>query len=440
MSTKSPQLGFTLVELMIALMLGVFLIGGLAVMVVQTGQSGKTQKSLSRMQENGRFALAKIVADLRMAGAQYCSVHSSDMPVGQFNRARPILSFADGAMPWGLPTRAQVRAMMLPATVATNAEPYPISPRYFVQGHECTAVANCNPLLNLVGAAVPEPPVAGVNAGNRSRAADVLTVRYLIGNGVPIERNYGSSSIAPFPAVNASPNYSTAVAMPPLNFANTDLAMVTDCKAAAVFEATYAGNAVTPSDTNDSDGTFNDIGTFTTTSDNPLPTDVDGDARLFNFTKDFRTVTYYLALRNDADDPTRRISMLMRQVNGVAQPIVDGVERLEIQYGVENSNGTMRFMTANQIQAEPTTSCLPFPDKFPNQEPGCLWRSVRSIDVALLLNSVQNDAGSETERYSFSPTNEVEVQAPAVLPSGLPRGRMFRREFRTTVFLRNSGI
>ena len=69
-----------------------------------------------------------------------------------------------------------------------------------------------------------------------------------------------------------------------------------------------------------------------------------------------------------------------------------------------------------------------------------MWRSVRMIDVALLMNSVTSDAPSQTERYSFTFDNQIEVQPPATLPSGLPRERMFRREFRTTVTLRNAGI
>lgn len=429
--------GFTLVELMIALTLGLLLIAGLATMVIQTSRSNNTQQALGRLQENGRFALAKIVADLRMAGAQYCSGYANIFPVGGHNRHRPLSVLADGAMPYGFPTRTQVMtayASWLPAV-----EPYPLSTRFFLQGHECTTDNNCQPNLNIVGAAAPNPPSTGMADGSRARAADVLTLRYLATSGVPIAADYPGGNARP---LTLDARYSSAASAAPLNFQPGDLAMITDCSVAKVFEATPSGNQLIPSDSNDSGATRNDLDVFVTASDDAGSNITGGDARVFNFTKDFRTVTYFLRLRTDRDSDSglRRVSTLVRQVNGAIQPIVDGVERLEFRYGVETNDGSIRFMTAEQVQAAPVTDCPPFPAGLKSQEPGCLWRSVRMVDVALLLNSVTDNAPTERERYSFTFDNQLEVEAPPTLPSGLPRERMFRREFRTTVTLRNTGI
>ncbi|MBK8286032.1 MAG: PilW family protein [Ahniella sp.] len=229
---------------------------------------------------------------------------------------------------------------------------------------------------------------------------------------------------------------------PPLSFAAGDLALITNCNSAQVFEATASGNSLIPSDTTDGGALRNRIDTFVTAGDDAGGSFTGGDSRVFNFTKDFRTVTYFLALRTDRDDAggTRRISTLVRQVNGSAQALTDGVERLEIRYGVEANDGSIRFLTAQQVQAAPTVDCPPYPADLKSQEPGCMWRSVRVVDVSLLLNSVASDAPSERERFSFTFDNQNEIEAPATLPSGLPRERMFRREFRTTVMLRNAGI
>lgn len=416
--------GFTLIEMMIAMTLGLLLLAGLATLVVQTSRSNTNQQALARLQENGRFAMSKIISDIRMAGAQYCSSYANIFPVAGHNRNRSFSVLADGAMPYGFPTRTQIAAVYGPTL--SNALPYPVSTRYLLQGHECTTDFNCNPVLTITGAADPRPPTPGMADGSRARAADVLTLRYLSGPGVPLAADYAGGPAA----VTVNSAYSPAATAAPLSFAPGELALITDCSSAQIFEASYAGNVITPNDSNDAGGTHNDVGGFTASS----------DARVFNFNRDFLTVTYFLQLRTDRDDQAgvRRISSLVRQVNGATQLITDGVERLEFRYGVEGVDGRVRYLTADQVNSG--TDCTPFPTGLKTMEPGCLWRSVRAIDVALLVNSVLADAPSERERYSFTFDNQIEVEAPATLPSGLPRGRVFRREFRTTVTLRNSGI
>lgn len=61
--------GLTLIELMVALVMGLVLIGGLASVFVANKQSYRHQEGLSQLQENGRFALAVLERDIRRAGA-----------------------------------------------------------------------------------------------------------------------------------------------------------------------------------------------------------------------------------------------------------------------------------------------------------------------------------------------------------------------------------
>lgn len=415
--------GFSLIELMIAMVLGVLVIFALTQLVARTTRTNTSQQSLQRLQENGRFALSRIIGDLRMTGAQYCATLANVVPVGRNNRHRALMVYADGAMLYGFPTRTQIKALQS----VGNAEPYPLSTRFFMQGHECTTVATCVPPLNTLGAATPAPPGAGTAPGNRAAGADVLTVRYLAAPGVPIGADYAGGPAS----ITLNNTYTTNATGGTLAFANGDLAMISDCNNAHVFEAQVAGVTITPNDTTDDSPTaHNDIGAFTRAA----------DSRVFNFTRNFITATYFLQIRNDPTTPGRRMSSLVRQVNGDAQVIADGVERLEFRYAVEDVNGQTRYLTAEQVQNMNAALCLPFPVGVRAMEPGCGWRSVVAIDVALLLNSVENNAPSETERYSFTFNNEIEVAPPGTLPSGLPRGRLFRREFRTTVTVRNFGI
>lgn len=69
---SSSQKGLTLIELMIAMLLGVFLIGGILQIFISTKQSYRMQENLSRLQENGRFAMDFIARDMRMTGYWGC--------------------------------------------------------------------------------------------------------------------------------------------------------------------------------------------------------------------------------------------------------------------------------------------------------------------------------------------------------------------------------
>lgn len=65
--------GFSLVELMVAMVLGLMLIGGVIQVFVGNKLMFDTNIGVARMQENARFALAEIARDLRMAGYRGCN-------------------------------------------------------------------------------------------------------------------------------------------------------------------------------------------------------------------------------------------------------------------------------------------------------------------------------------------------------------------------------
>ncbi len=72
------QSGMTLVEIMIALLIGAFLMAGVLQIFISTKQTYRMQEGLSRLQENGRFALEFISRDIRTAGYWGCA-DSSDI-------------------------------------------------------------------------------------------------------------------------------------------------------------------------------------------------------------------------------------------------------------------------------------------------------------------------------------------------------------------------
>src|SRR5690606_26200737 len=76
-SSFNRQQGMTLIEIMIALLIGAFLLGGVLQIFINSKQTYRMQEGLSRMQENGRFAMEFLEHDLRMAGFWGCLAPSS---------------------------------------------------------------------------------------------------------------------------------------------------------------------------------------------------------------------------------------------------------------------------------------------------------------------------------------------------------------------------
>ena len=173
---------------------------------------------------------------------------------------------------------------------------------------------------------------------------------------------------------------------------------------------------------------------------------VNRDVRVFNFSRDLVTISYYLVFRlNDLPDAVANagnlslVPTLVRRENGVEQDIVRGVDALRVSYGVRDNNGNMRILNANQVETRlgGVITCPPKPDGVAPSpanslisEPGCLWRSVRRIEANLLINS--GDAVAELDdigrSYRFMGAS-FNPAAVSPLQSGLLAGSLPRREF-----------
>ena len=65
---RTGQRGFSLIELMIAVLIALFLLGGLVTLVMGTRRSGATQTALSQLQDNQRIAMTMITNIIQKAG------------------------------------------------------------------------------------------------------------------------------------------------------------------------------------------------------------------------------------------------------------------------------------------------------------------------------------------------------------------------------------
>ncbi len=69
---RSGQTGLSMIEIMIAMVLGAFLLGGVLQIFSSSKQTYRVQEGMSRLQENGRFAMDFITKDIRNADFWGC--------------------------------------------------------------------------------------------------------------------------------------------------------------------------------------------------------------------------------------------------------------------------------------------------------------------------------------------------------------------------------
>jgi type IV pilus assembly protein PilW len=447
--SRTAQGGLTLVELMVAMVLGLIVAGGVVAIFSSTSSSNRAQTQLARLQEEGRFAVTRLKQDLSMANGQYCTnsggvakpaaasqVYLDGLRTPIVYAKDVIPAIADVTTKWG-------------TTSGTNTYPATPSAQYsmpsylFMRGYDCGLTsASCKPIDP--NSAVAGIPSMGKAVGNRVIGTDVITVRYVnadrgwaVGNGgttIATAASTGSAitSITIAPASSSEP--------PATDFTAGDMAMLADCSNAQVFAVTKSGAAtLVPDSTNNWAA--------------PAPQQPLSAPKLFDFNRDFQTVTYYVKVVDNGNGQTT--GALVRRVNGgpvkpdgTANPggsedeLVRGVERLDFRYGVQDVDGKVRYLTAGDVDAATGISCPPGEvNKITSV--GCLWRAVTSIEMNLVIDG-------QIPLYTLTPnelaytygidgkTTPAVPTAHAVKPSD--QGfvdPMLRREFTALVSVRN---
>ena len=455
--TTQSIAGFSLIELMIALILGLLVSGGIVSLFISTGRTSKMQDALATMQENGRYAVTRMTNDLRQLGGQYCDNTQTEgwLPTPDGGAAYPGILVGVNAAGWSFPDSG---GSVIPPSSFPIGKLYPLSPETFVQGYDCSIASGCLP-------AVPSPagrdgiPATGTADTDRVIGADVLTLRYQSGTGWPFTiagSGAGTAITLNAELVDGKTIDDKLSVGEPMAFQSGDLALVTSCGGGQVFKADVSGNTDTTAVLNPTSGALIDAGRF--------PPELAGgtfDSRVFNFSRGFLTVTYYVGLVSDLtsnpDQPNRLIPVLYRKVNGgAADEIIRGVERLDFLYGVEYRDGEVRYLSADQVIANSNaTNCI---SDVPNQPTwaGCLWSSVRTIEAHMLLDTVTNVRGVTAADSAFCYSVKADGTrqdcntvsnwtVPSTDPTAdtfvgngsLKTGHMIRHEFVSLVAVRN---
>ena len=453
---QSPlaQHGVTLIELMVAMVLGLLVSGGIVTVFSSTSSSNKAQTQLARLQEEGRFAINRLGTDLRMANGLYCN--STGGGDAAYSASGVVLDPVRTPRVYAtdlIAAAGAVSGALSDVTTPWASGSYPATPTamymmpsfLYMRGYDCT-LTNCLPANPTIAGL----PAMGTAVGNRVKGTDVITVRYVDPNGGWSIGDAGGSSVTLSGAALASVNLTPLPGEPPASqFVGGDLAMLADCNSAQIFAVgSVAAGILTVA------GGANFSGTAPA---GPTPQYA---PRLFDVNRDFRTVTYYLkvvSVNNDGKAPFT--GALMRRVNGGVKAdgvtpvrpgasedeLVRGVERMDFHYGVEDSNGNTSFLSATAIDS--ATNCPPQEDNpltgAAAPTAGCMWRGVKSIEVSILMDGqvpLYTLSGSDL-RYAYTADQNSGLLAPsghAYKPSdqGFP-DQLLRREFTALLAVRN---
>ena len=435
MVARRRMAGLSLIEMMVALVMALIVAAGIITVFASTSSSNKVQQQMAALQEEGRFAIHSLRTDLANANGTYCSnTGGNAMDTGSTGGSGLYLDALRS------PTVYAKTAIPLSDNTVTLPAPsgaYSLPSSVFMRGYQCDA-STCTPsgLASLVASGIP---AMGTAPGSRVKGADVLTIRYLKpGAGWAIVTSGGSvpgtTLDAPTSATVTDINLVPMADEPAVNTFTGTLAMLADCSNAQVFTVSGAGGA-----------------TLTPNNNYASPLDISSGSapRLFDFTKDFQTVTYFLEVVDAGNGHTT--GQLVRRVNGLNQPLVTGVERLDFRYGIIDAGGNTEFLTADQVDSATDASgaSIPCPPDVatPGGMPatGCLWRAVQTIEVHILMDG-------QTPLYTLTPNEMKYIYTPdsasatpiaptahAIQPNadqGFPNP-LLRREFTTLVALRN---
>ncbi|MEI8362190.1 MAG: PilW family protein [Betaproteobacteria bacterium] len=181
------QFGLSLVELMIAMAIGLVVSGAVMVLFLTNIKTNQTQDNMARLQENARFALIKMQTDIRQAGYRGCLGRKGAAPSSATTSVNNVITgfgYKDNlAMP--------------------------------VEGFYGEAA--WTPALDASISAVAPTPTVG---------SDVITVRMGVGTGVPLT------------AVMANGSANISIAANTDGLAVGDTALIADCVASTVFSVT----------------------------------------------------------------------------------------------------------------------------------------------------------------------------------------------------------
>lgn len=283
--------GFGLVELMVAMAISLLLLGGVVALFMSSRSSYETTDRLSRIQENGRFALDQIVSDVREAGFVGCA-RVPKYVSSTLNSATDLKwNFQDGG----------------------------------VRGYQ------------FVSAGSYAPTLASTDVPSAASGSDVLLVRRPKRDSRPLrlQADMGAST-----ADLTVPNTTAA------GLALNDIALIYSCEAQTYFQVTsFAGGTIK----HDQVGAAAETAT-TSAGPGNLTNDLSYSYRRNAEVIPIETVLYYI--RASTAGPAGSRSLWRKIGSNVAEELVEGIEQMQLRFGLDTTGDGVvdgAYVTANSV-------------------------------------------------------------------------------------------
>lgn len=397
--------GVTLIELMIALLIGSILVLGLVQVFSASRSAYQLSQGIARNQESSRFAIDFLTRDLRMAGHTGCVNDQS------------LLASSGGII-----TGGNIRSLFLTEadrnTNSVAALEFPLRFDMAIQGFEANGTAPGTT------SAIPATPVVGVDADwtpalptalqglGALKGSDIVVLRFLSPEESPIttfNADPGSPPNLVYPAASGT-----------LATQGSGLFAIADCRSATVFQASAAPTSTQMNVA--ATGLNKSNLSFVSTQDRSLAYKP-GSAALFRA----ESMAYYIRLNGQNEPALYRARWVATPgaatLTLVADEMVDGIESMQLLYGRDAVTDPALPPLGN-IATMDTAATV----NASTYGPAAAWRRVGAVQVGLL---VRNSGERAASAQSAVPQAVMEVSMPA------PNDGNYRSTYETTVALRN---
>lgn len=388
--THRSEQGFTLVELMVALGLGVLLSFGLVQVLQNTRLLANTETSLSRVQETGRYSVDVIAADLRKAGFYGRSDPGNvdiqslmDLTIdpntssllGYEVNASGVFSPADD-MPDDLKT---IQSGTATGTIMARPNSDVLFMQYASTSAGLQTIEAKTELYCKSPTTAPNTLVVGLKAGEVGSAANQVCFE----QNKPIVMSNGSRALI-FKNTASRACIDNTNSTVTLSFAQEDWQEIcsTDQQVPAIGKG--AGDAA--------------------------------GAGIFFGENLVGGVSYFVA-DTGRDTPLGDSVYALYRMTGNAAPqeLVEGVEFMQVEYGEETASGTFKYVDASAVSN---------------------FSDVKSVRVGLLVQGLDRSlAEADSRSYRL-----LSVTIPSSGVGAHAGGFYLRKPFVTTIKLRNRSI
>lgn len=337
-SFSRQQAGMSLVELMIALVIGLILMLGVTQVFIASHAASRLSEGVARAQENGRFALDFLERDIRMAGHMGCVNDQAHFVYGE-NQPKNNLTAATGS---GSPLDFSVS----------------------IQGYEAPDTGPNN-TLNVGAGSLPAGLPASISGLTPAPlpGSDILVLRFLAPEGVPVTAINGQ--VLSVDATRWTRLTEGGVAAP-------TLFGIANCNYADIFAGTTSSGQIT--------GTTVDFSRY---APQPEPTMV------------YRAESMVYYIGNGTNGPgLRRARANSAGAYSINEELVEGIENLQLMYGLDTTANIgpntppIGSVTVKNIASNVTTAT--------NATGASQWRRVGQVQVGLVARSADR-AGNNND-------------------------------------------